>query len=333
VSRPLKLRWVHQFEDAVLALDWEPAGAMLAAGSLSGELSTFHADGEGFSALSMPEQAVLSVKWSFEGKHLAAGGRDGTLGIWQGGSARSLVALGRWVAAISWRPDRPVLAAAAGSDVYILDAAGSGKGAHLLHPGYVNDVAWERSGDLMAASVGGISFYDPDETGRGPSAFAASSGTILKLALSPDGELLAGGKSNGAVVIWQLEGGPGTVLTGSSGGVELLSWSSDGRRLAVAAIDELTIWNCRDGEILAEGLVHCPVPGGCPGGVAFHPWKQLIAWGGEGGAVSIWNPTQASEAVAEHSLDSDITCLAWNPLGDRLAVGTSAGTLACLGLG
>lgn len=333
MSDPLAVLWQHRMPEAVTALDWQPGGMRLAAGSLSGELTTYDSVAGDRSKVAHLEGDVLSVKWSWDGQRLAAGGRDGALVIWEQGAVRCLLNLGRWASAISWARHRPWLAVAAGPDVYVLDAGGSIRAEYLMHPGYVNDVAWEESGHLLAASIGGIRFYETDSPHRSPVAFAASSGTILKLAQSFDGALIGAGKSNGCVVVWNLEGGAGTVLSGSDGAVEQLAWSPDGRRLAVAAIDELTIWRCLNGEVVAEGRLQCPVPEGYPGGMAFHPWRDLIVWGGEAGAVTIWDPDQIAEGpVSEYTVEGDVTCLQWHPAEDRIAVGTSAGFVACLGL-
>lgn len=330
---PLSARWQHRMQESVTALEWQPCGMGLAAGSLSGELVVVDSVEGDLSTVTHLDADVLSLKWSLDGELLAAGARDGTLVICQQGSVRCLKNLGRWASAISWAKHRPWFAVAAGPNVYVLDEAGSICAEYLMHPGYVNDVAWEDSGHLLTASVGGIRFYEPESSYRSPVAFAASTGSILKIAQPFAGALIAAGKSNGCVVVWNVEGGSGTVLSGSDGAVEHLSWSPDGRRLAVAASDELTIWRCRGGEMVTEEMISCPVTPGCPGGVAFHPWRDLIAWGGEDGLVRIWDPDRsAAGPVGEYRVEGDVTCLEWHPADDWVAVGSSAGFVTCLGL-
>ncbi|MGQ0678680.1 MAG: hypothetical protein ACT4OM_03320 [Actinomycetota bacterium] len=325
--------WATEFADAVPALAWQPSGERLAVGSLAGEVVVVSAEGDRQVEGSL-EQEVLSIGWSADGAWLAAGGRQGRLDMWEQGMWRRTLHLGRWAGALAWASDRPLLAVAAGPDVYVVDSEGKVRAEYLLHPGYVNDVAWEPCGALMAASVGGISFYDPGQPGSQPVSFAPSTGSVIRLAQSPDGEMLAGGKSNGSVVVWKVEGGAGTVLTGSEGAVEHLSWSPDGRSLAVAALDELTIWRRQDEEIVSEGLARCPVVDGHPGGVRFHPWRDVLAWGGPDGEVAIWDINRIDAGkVADCSLEGRITGLAWHPFDDRLAVATSSGVLACLELG
>ena len=69
------------------------------------------------------------------------------------------------------------------------------------------------------------------------------------------------------------------------------------------------------------------------GGLQFHPWRDLIAWGGPDGAVSVWSPYQeADRPLADYHLEGDVTKLAWHPVDDRLAVATSQGIVSCLAL-
>lgn len=82
---------------------------------------------------------------------------------------------------------------------------------------------------------------------------------------------------------------------------------------------------------MLDGLTHCAAPDGPPGGVAFHPWRELLAWGGPDGEVQVWDPEHdLTQPVAGIMVEGQVTKLAWHPVGESLAVATSTGMVACL---
>jgi WD40 repeat protein len=327
--RELGVVWKTALRDCVTSLAWDPAGLRLAAATLAGEVEVFAAAGGSPRSSAIRGEGVSTLAWSPDGQWLAVGHHGATLAIMGAGSRVTELSLPAWATAVAWCPERGEVAVGAGLAAMVAEPCGRVVAEYPMHPGRVNDVAWDAAGgDLLVASVGGIRFYDPSGSGIDPVAVAPSPGTVLRLAVSPCSELVAGGRLDGCVVVWKLEGGSAQELTGSEGGVEHVSWRCDGRRLAVAAYDELTVWPLVDGEVLQEGLVHCPVAGGPAGAVAFAPSSPLLAWGGRGGAVTVWSPGLDEQPVAQTILEGDVTALGWHPGGGRLAVATVAGSVA-----
>ncbi|MEX2587821.1 MAG: hypothetical protein WD602_07520 [Actinomycetota bacterium] len=317
--------------DAVTHLAWSLEGSSLAAGCLTGEVLILRYDGAVKHRLCAGSQAVSSLAWSSDGYWLGTGSRDGTLTMLGPGGIVERLELGCWIQSAAWAPDRSILAAAAGNNVYVLDTGGHRLAGYLLHPGRVNHLCWDpTSSDLLAATVGGIRFYDVALASTDPVGLAPSSGTILTIAPSPQADLVAAGRSNGSVIVWRTEGGGATVLTGSKGGVSLLSWSADGDRLAVAAFDELTVWRCVHRDFDTEGRINLPVPPGAPGSIAYHPSLPILAWGGEQGRIGLWAPALSTEQLAGYRLTGDVTALCWHPNGRALAAATSVGEIEML---
>jgi hypothetical protein len=219
------------------------------------------------------------LAWSPDGRWLAAGDEGATLTIMGPAESVTETWLPGRATAVVW-PDRAEVAVAAGLGAIVVDAGGRMVAHYVMHPGRVNDVAWDPvGGDLLVASAGGIRFYDPAGSGIDPVAIAPSPGTVLSLAVSPGGELVAGGRLDGCVIVWHLDGGTAQELTGSEGGVEHLSWRCDGRQLAVAACGELTVWSLDEGQVLEEGLIHCPVIGGPRGAPRLRTLAPLAGMG------------------------------------------------------
>jgi len=84
VVERLDVCWARQLPEAVRALEWQPSGGQLAAGTLAGDVVTISASGE-LQLAAQLSQDVLAVGWSCDGDWLAAGGRKGRLDMWQGG--------------------------------------------------------------------------------------------------------------------------------------------------------------------------------------------------------------------------------------------------------
>lgn len=331
MTEAMALQWTCELPDSVTCLSWQSIGERLAAGAGSGEVYALGADG-GSDQFRLPRAegaGALSLEWSATGEHLAIGRRDGSLHL-LGAKGLKRVDLGGWISSARWAPGRPVVAATAGQDIYLVHLDGRVLKRYPLEAGFANEVAWSQDGEeLMVAGPGGVRFYATEIEESEPASKAPSTGTVLTLKLSPDGRLLAAGKLNGSVDVWNLATGVATTLSGSEGGVQFLSWSSDGSLLAVAAFDELTVWQISEGEFSAEGLTHLPVPDGPPGAMAFHPWLNVLVWGGPSGRVGLWSPESNERPMGEITLTGDITCAEWSPLGDRLAVGTCQGAVAC----
>lgn len=324
--------WTAGLTEAVSCLEWAPDGSSLAIGCMDGTATLLDAGDGSDTTLENRHSAVLSLAWCPDGRRLALGRQDGRVSIAGRSGKGKLTRLRGWAESLAWAPDRRSVAAAAGFDASVIGLDGRILAEYPFHPGWVNDVAWDKtSGELMVATAGGVRFYDPAVSGSKPAGAAPSTGTVLALAPSPNGRLVAAGLLDSCLV-WRMSDGSCTDLTGSEGAVEHLSWRSDGGRLAVGAHDELTIWSVVEDKITAEGRVNCEGTDGCPGGIGFHPSLPLVAWGGAGGAICIYAPEVRPEPVTVGRVASEISGLCWHPYGLRLAVGTRGGEIYCFEL-
>ncbi|MGP4022503.1 nSTAND1 domain-containing NTPase [Actinomadura sp. 3N407] len=118
--------------------------------------------------------------------------------------------------------------------------------------------------------------FPPDRTRR-----------IRSAAFSHDGRRLATGSSSGEVALWDLEAaGSPTVLGTVEGGVHGVSVSRDGR-VASAHDDGVRIWDSGTG----EGAIKFRPPGRAARSVAFSPTGRLLATGGIGSPLHLWEMT------------------------------------------
>src|SRR5205823_15089777 len=121
-------------------------------------------------------------------------------------------------------------------------------------------------------------------------------------------------------------GSAGRVLTRSSGMFLSIAWRSGGRRLAAAGGNDLELWDVRRGEpVLALPSRELPPS---LAAVAFSPDGQVLAVGGGGLFISLWdcstgqkvrNLSLYTRTEPVPGLSHIVTSLSFRPDGVRLA--------------
>jgi len=118
----------------------------------------------------------------------------------------------------------------------------------------------------------------------------------------------------------------GTELTGYCDPVRHLSMSPDGRTVVAGADDELTLWTIsEDGTVAGEPT--CVVAHNATITALESSERGFLASGDEHGVVHIWSPLLTEYPVATLQLGTEITAIAWDSSGDRLACGAVSGEL------
>lgn len=231
---------------------------------------------------------------------LAAGG---TAGVWLYDyptldPVRRLASDAPWINAVAWSPDSQrvagygVMPQQDSDTVWIWDAA-TGNVLRVLEdsPDMGRALAWSPDGKkLAAAGSGAVRVWDTG-TGDVLRTFEGLGLPFIAIAWSPDSTLLAATETVGShrVYLWDLTGhaqerilelssSEGTL---GSGGYSL-DWSPDGKYLAAGRLEDVTVWD-------TSTWTSLPVPGtsGSSGALAWSPDGQKLAWGNEGGKVSV----------------------------------------------
>jgi WD40 repeat protein len=309
----------------------------VAAGSLAGDAVIVPDE----RAIDLPghELGVLALEWSPDGTLLAVGGQDGVTRVCDvEGVGCGTVSGSGWVSAVAWHPHGRWLAAACGTTVLLIDAHTGRSTMCRPEPSTVTDLAWTPEGRrLGATSYGGVSWFEPD----GPSPAEPVrrhefKGSPLALALSPSGRWACAGFQDASIHIWRLWSGDELSMSGYDAKIRHLAFRSDGLWLAVACLDEITVWTFAGkgpkGTAPATGRAHdAPV-----NVLAWEPGGDDLLTGGDDGLLVLWpSPRKAKrplEPRARIQRPAAVSTVAWVPGQRRAVVGWADGVVEVIDL-
>jgi WD40 repeat protein len=158
--------------DAVLALDFSPAGDLLASGSADRTVRVFDVAKGGLAAgFEGHQQHVLGLAWRADGRLLASASADGTVKSWD---------LRRG----ELRKSHPPLA------------------------GEATGVRYLGAGDTLVASVADGRVHARTSDGGNPQSFADAGLCLHAVAVSRMGSVIAAGREDGVVQVWDAAGKP-----------------------------------------------------------------------------------------------------------------------------
>ena len=328
----LSKHWVARLDDYAIDLSWSPDGSLLAAASASGPISILQAaDGARFHDLPGHAGGTNAIAWQ---SSLASAGQDGTVKIWdaQAGQHVATAKLGSaWVEHLAW--DGPLLGAACGRTLNILNADGTIRHAFEDAPKTLSAIAWRPhppggAGDCLAvAFFGGVRLVNA-VTQLLSREFLYANG-IHALAWSPDGRWLVSGNQDPSVHLWLPDRDEELHMSGFEGKVRHLSFDFTSRWLATAGGRDASLWDCsgsgpegREPTMLAHEAPVCAL--------AFQRSHGILASAAKDGAVQLWSPERSQPLRAAIRLPAPAARLAWSPDDRFLAIGSEQGLVYVL---
>lgn len=311
--RPLAIAWQATLDDYPTALALSRDGALLAAGTASGQLSVFDAASGALTHTKLAhEGGVLAL--AFGRSALASSGQDGHARLWDartGSQTAALAGGAGWVSHLQWTPDGKRLAIAAGRQVKLFDEQGKTVQQWQAKAG-INGLAFNAVGGLLAASAGAeVLLWRAADGGLDRTLKWVS--TLINAHWSPDGRVLAAGSIDKSVHFWRA----GTWLDSKMGGYakkpQVLAWTADSKHLATTGEDAIIVWpfigKGPEGVRPLQLLHHLRAPEV----LAAHPKKPLLLSGSPDQSLALWDLKQGEAAQGFATMSAAITALAFHP--------------------
>jgi len=339
-----KPHWQGSLSEYVTSIDWSPDGKLLAAASAAGEVGLYREATKQFTLLQVATDiSVDCVSFSADAKWLVAAGQDAKIYLWDVSSSHPTLTntldMGdAWIDQLAWHPTRSEFAFSLGKYVQIwsVDTQDIVTTVSFEHSS-VLALNWHPSGEwLTVGGYQGIKLWHASDWYEDPVNFELPTATAL-LAWDKAGKYLAANTIDKNVLLleWQgndFESSPWR-MQGFPGKIRAFAWSAAQAQtqdfapmLVTSSGAESVVWRRDpDPEIGWEGEVlqgHI----GNVNSIAFRPDTELLASAGEDGKVSLWQNAKHWVQMLNNSR-SPITCMQWQPQGQRLSIGNDRGEL------
>jgi WD40 repeat protein len=323
--------------DSVAALE---TGAYVTAAAWLGETAALAlADGgvllakdrESHRVQAHPDGAVLVA--AADGERLVTGGDDGRIAVTgPDGSTRTLAETGgAWVDALALSPGGAV-AWSAGKRVTARDDKGREKSFQA--PSSVRGLSFAPKGYRLAmAHYNGATLWFPNLDA--PPEPLEWKGSHLDVTWSPDGRFVITSMQENALHGWRLQPDRGHMrMSGYPAKTRSLAWSHDGKWLATSGAEAAILWPFESKEgPMGKAPRECGARPARVNRVACHPKAPVLATGYEDGCILLIRLTDASELLVRGEAEgSEVTGLAWDKAGRRLAFGCEDGRAGILTL-
>ena len=276
----------------VLALSFEPSGAIFATGGPNGIAIRDSSSGEVITRLQDHKGVITAITFAPNGAGFASGNRDGMVQFWsplKQAVASPIDTHGGEVRSLSFSPDGRRLATA-GQDAKI-----------KLWNTETSELIETLSGHI--AQVNAVRYFS-------------------------DGAMLASASNDGTVRLWDAKSYKEMgVLKGHDGSVTTLALSHDGKSMATGGYDgTIRIWDTRSGKVRHKLRGHVD----SVQSVAFAPDGKTLASGSWDDSVKLWDLAIGINIVTIPGQEGDVMCVEFSPDGRRLVSASESGTITFL---
>ncbi len=320
----LRQRWSATVDDYAIAGGWARGGKALVVGDAAGSLRAFkgRSGEQSWIQESTHDGGLLSLAIRPGGSELATSGPDGRVLIWDvaTGQSKQTINVGDgWVENLAWSPTGDLLAASCGRRVCIYQADGEPLWHSKDHPSTVSTIAWSRKGELATTCYGRVTFFN-GATGKSRQKLTWK-GSLVSLALSPDGDIVACGSQDNSVHFWRRSSGEDSMMSGYRGKPSALAFDDSGTLLATGGGDAVTVWSFANAgpEGTRPGVLSLHSKGIST--LAFARKSMRLASGCRDGVVVLWTLRSDGEGdpIGVAMLPGKIASLFWRPDGKALA--------------
>lgn len=343
-----------RLSEYVTTIAWSPDGNRLAAATAAGEVVIVHSDrlqttlkDEHLIVLQPPTDASVDcLSFSADGQWLAAAGQDGKIKVWEilhtphPTLAFTLDQGNTWIDHLVWHPTKAEFAFSLGKYVQVCDPQQQDIITTVnFDQSSVLALNWHPSGEwLTVAGYQGLKMWQSHDWDEDPLNFELPTAASI-MAWDYTGEYLATNTLDKMVILIQwlgdsFDGSPWR-MQGFPGKIRSVTWSQilDDRKGKVKAPicvttsgAEAVVWRRHPDDYVGwEGEVLLGHTGNV-NLVGFQPQSTLLATAGVDGIVSLWTGAMHWAQTLNDS-KAEITCLQWQPQGQKLAIGNAEGEL------
>ena len=311
-------------DDYPIAGGWGLKGKLFAVGDASGSVHAF--DGTSGQEIWKNTEAhlggIMSLSVSPNGTQLASVGQDGQLAIWNfadGQLQHQTEIASGWVEHVAWSKSGNYLAVSSGRVVTNLSSSGEKIWSSEKHPSTVSALGWVTDQELSTACYGRVTFFN---TSSGQENERLEwQGSLVSLALSPDGNIIACGSQDKSVHFWRRSNGQDSMMSGYPWKPSELAFSHDGLLLATGGGEDVTIWSFEGNgpEDTTPGVLEFHQ---APvSSLAFSPHQRHLASGCREGGVVVWSVGKkgTGRGLGGAPVNGSVENVYWRPDGRSLA--------------
>jgi WD40 repeat protein len=324
-------RWRGEIDDYVNALAWSGDGKLIAAASVSGTITIYDAQaGSVHKALPGHLMGTAQVAWQPKSHRLASIGQDGKAAVWDAdtGERLHILSLGAsWGECLAWNRDGTLLATGVGKIVRLWDAHGKQEREFTDHPSTVTDLQWKPGVDQLAAGAYGGAVIWASDTNEAIKRLAWQ-GSTLKLAWSPNGRILAAGQQDSSIIFWDTRKAEPSMMWGYPTKIRELAWDRTSRYLATGGGETVVVWDFSGAGPEGSKPLMLTAHQDLLASLAFQHRGDMLASGGQDGAVLLWKPGQQDAPLAGFRGMGEVSHVVWSPDDSALAVGDAGGAVA-----
>ena len=286
---------------SVLCVAFSPDGALLAAGTTTGDLYVWQTqDGRCFRQYTEHTNWIMSVAWSPDGSQLVTGSADETIRLWRLQDTESHAV---WhghtglITSVTFHPSGLLVASGSNDQTICVWHVATGRTLQTLrgHSGSINCVAFSPD-EAMLASGSDDSTIRLWETSswQWHTTITAHESRVNCIAFSPDGTLLASGSDDQSIGIWNtLRKQQERSFAGHTKPIRAIAFSPDSSIIATSSYDQtVRLWNVREGKVTQIFSEHRDRLKS----VAWSPDGKLLASGGNDQTIRLWD-TKAGTCI------------------------------------
>jgi WD40 repeat protein len=279
--------------------------------------------------------AILSAAPHPSGEGLVTGGDDGAV-VWTRASGVQRLAeiKGRWIDALAASPASGLIAACAGREVRVLDAADPAFSRSFVHEKSAADVAFDAKGRrLVVATYGGVALWYARIAEQKPQLLKWA-GSHITAMFSPDGRFVMSAMQENQLHGWRLSDAKDMRMGGYPSKVKSMAFLSKGLLLATAGAPGAVVWPFAgaSGPMGKEAAEIGYKEGALVTRVVGAPEQPILAAGLDDGRLWACDLTSRRLADLRSEKGAAISALALSPRGDRLAFGDEDGRAGALDL-